>query len=64
MLSNPRSGANILSIIFFGWTIPIFRKGYSKVLDVDDIYEPLKSDQSNNLGDQLERFVLFNFLKL
>lgn len=36
------------------WTIDLFKKGYSKVLGVEDLYEPLKTDKSNVLGDRLE----------
>lgn len=52
---NPRDGANIFEIIFFTHTIPTFRKGYSKTLDVDDLYSPLEKDRSALLGDRLEK---------
>jgi ATP-binding cassette subfamily C (CFTR/MRP) protein 4 len=52
---NPREKANFLSIITFFWTIPFFKKGYSKVLELEDLYKPLKSDESANLGDRLEK---------
>lgn len=51
---NPREKANVLSKLFFVWTIPIFRKGYTKVLQVEDIYQPLTDDRSEKLGDRLE----------
>lgn len=52
--SNPREKTNFLSILFFTWTIPLFKKGYAKVLQFDDIFQPLKSDKSDVLGDRLE----------
>lgn len=57
LLANPRKNAKLFSILFYGWSIPIFKKGYSKTLDTEDVYEPLEKDRSNNLGDELERFV-------
>ncbi|RZB39027.1 multidrug resistance-associated protein [Asbolus verrucosus] len=51
---NPREKANPLSVIFFTYTIGMFKKGYSKTLDVDDLYSPIKSDRSTVLGDRLE----------
>lgn len=32
----------------------MFKKGYGKALDVDDLYNPLPSDRSECLGDRLE----------
>ncbi|KAK9869558.1 hypothetical protein WA026_003311 [Henosepilachna vigintioctopunctata] len=51
---NPREGASPLSILFFKFTLPMFKKGYSKALDVDDLYNPLSVDRSRYLGDRLE----------
>ncbi|XP_072393683.1 ATP-binding cassette sub-family C member 4-like [Diabrotica undecimpunctata] len=52
---NPRDGANVFSVLFFSYTIEMFRKGYRKVLDVDDLYNPIRSDRSTVLGDRLEK---------
>ncbi|XP_076243243.1 ATP-binding cassette sub-family C member 4 [Calliopsis andreniformis] len=52
---NPRVKANFLSILFWWWTIDLFKTGYRKVLQSDDLYEPLKTDRSNVLGDRLEK---------
>ncbi|KAG5681565.1 hypothetical protein PVAND_010984 [Polypedilum vanderplanki] len=52
---NPREKANFVSIVTFFWTIPLFRKGYKKVLEIEDLYRPLKVDESENLGDRLEQ---------
>ncbi|KOC62297.1 putative multidrug resistance-associated protein lethal(2)03659 [Habropoda laboriosa] len=37
------------------WTIDLFKTGYRKVLQTDDLYNPLKIDRSNILGDRLEK---------
>lgn len=52
---NPRKTANLISKIFFGWTIPIFKQTFGKTLHGSDVYEPLQEDLSNVLGDRLER---------
>ncbi|KAI2474047.1 ATP-binding cassette sub-family C member 4 [Diabrotica virgifera virgifera] len=52
---NPRETANIISALFFGYTYDVFKKGLSKTLEVDDLYNPLKSDRSKVLGDNLQR---------
>lgn len=49
----PRQRANFLSYIVFGWTIPIFFKGYKKELNTDDLYRPLKEHKSDGLGNRL-----------
>lgn len=54
---NPRDSANILSIIFFCWTLPLFRKGYRKVLGMEDVFEPRHVDSSELLGQRLERYM-------
>lgn len=53
-LPNPRDNTNILSKLFFTWTIPIFREGYRKELQMEDMYRPLEVDLSDSLGDRLE----------
>lgn len=52
--ANPGEKTNILSCLLFTWTIPLFKKGYAKVLQLDDIFQPLKCDKSDVLGDRLE----------
>ncbi|CAG9863640.1 unnamed protein product [Phyllotreta striolata] len=52
---NPRETANIISQVFFGFTLPTFRKGLKKELDVDDVYNPLESDKSDYLCQRLEK---------
>lgn len=53
---NPRQTANLISILFFGWSIPIFKRTYNKTLDSNDACEPLVQDRSIALGDRLERY--------
>lgn len=52
---NPRENSNILSIMFYWWTISMFRTGYAKVLDIEDVFQPLKVDRSECLGERLEK---------
>uniref|UniRef100_A0AAG5DBA7 Multidrug resistance-associated protein lethal(2)03659 n=1 Tax=Anopheles atroparvus TaxID=41427 RepID=A0AAG5DBA7_ANOAO len=49
----PRQKANFLSYIIFGWTLPIFFKGYKKELNTGDLYQPLKEHKSDGLGHRL-----------
>lgn len=39
------------------WTIRMFKTGYRKVLGTEDLFVPLKKDQSNYLGNKLETWV-------
>ncbi|XP_058061172.1 ATP-binding cassette sub-family C member 4-like [Anopheles bellator] len=52
---NPRQNANFVSVLTFWWTIDLFRKGYSKVLELQDLFRPLDVDRSDVLGDRLEK---------
>lgn len=54
-LPNPSDSAGILSKIFYIWTIPLFRKGYAKILELSDVYQPLRVDRSETLGQRLEQ---------
>lgn len=51
---NPREKSNIFSILTFTWTIPLFKKGYSTILQLNDIFQPLKCDRSELLSERLE----------
>lgn len=51
---NPREKAGLLSILLFAWTVPIFRRGYAKVLELKDMFRPLNVDRSDQLGNRLE----------
>ncbi|EZA62696.1 putative multidrug resistance-associated protein, partial [Ooceraea biroi] len=37
------------------WTLSLFKTGYKKVLEVEDLFDPLKVDRSTLLGDRLEK---------
>ncbi|XP_066155396.1 probable multidrug resistance-associated protein lethal(2)03659 [Euwallacea fornicatus] len=52
--ANPVQGANPLSELMFLYMLPIFKKGFKKKLTEDDLFSPLKSHNSCNLGDRLE----------
>uniref|UniRef100_A0A182K842 Uncharacterized protein n=1 Tax=Anopheles christyi TaxID=43041 RepID=A0A182K842_9DIPT len=52
---NPRQNASLPSVLTFWWTIDLFRKGYSKVLELQDLFRPLDVDRSDVLGDRLEK---------
>ncbi|KAL0104958.1 hypothetical protein PUN28_016534 [Cardiocondyla obscurior] len=52
---NPREKANIVSVLFWWWTISLFKTGYKKTLQPDDLFDPLKVDRANLLGDRLDR---------
>ncbi|XP_050504939.1 ATP-binding cassette sub-family C member 4-like [Diabrotica virgifera virgifera] len=45
----------ILFVCIFRYTYDLFKKGLSKTLEVDDLYNPLKIDRSQVLGDNLQR---------
>lgn len=55
LCKNPRQGANLLSVLTFWWTYDLFQKGSTKTLDLSDLYEPLKDDYADKLGDRLEK---------
>lgn len=52
---NPRKGANPISQLFFLWIVPLFWKGTRKGLNTDDLTACLQKDESETLGDCLER---------
>ncbi|XP_031639334.1 probable multidrug resistance-associated protein lethal(2)03659, partial [Contarinia nasturtii] len=55
LLKNPRKSASWMSVLFFGWTIPLFKQSYQRdALHPNDVFEPLEEDQSDRLGDRLE----------
>lgn len=51
---NPRENAGLISIVLFSWTLSLFKKGYTKILQLEDIFKPLSSDRSELLGNRLE----------
>jgi len=52
---NPREDASFLSIVFFWWMNPLLGEGYKKDLEMEDLYEARKEDESEYLGDKLEK---------
>ncbi|KAG5889083.1 hypothetical protein JTB14_004927 [Gonioctena quinquepunctata] len=52
---NPFDRANAASELFFCWLIPYFKKGYSRELTEDDMYQHRKKHDSGKLGDRMER---------
>ncbi|XP_061652405.1 multidrug resistance-associated protein 4 isoform X1 [Phyllopteryx taeniolatus] len=54
--TNPAGSANLLSKIIFWWLNPLFRAGYKRTLEEDDIYPVLEEDSSELLGQQLQRY--------
>ncbi|XP_070832533.1 ATP-binding cassette sub-family C member 4-like [Chaetodon trifascialis] len=51
---NPSASANLLSKIFFCWLNPLFRIGYKRKLEEDDMYKVLPEDASDKLGEELQ----------
>ncbi|XP_029164697.1 probable multidrug resistance-associated protein lethal(2)03659 [Nylanderia fulva] len=51
---NPREKANIVSVLLWWWTISLFKTGYRKDLEIEDLFDPLKVDESGLLGNRLE----------
>lgn len=54
--ANPRENANPISLLFFGWTISLFKQTYGEILDASNVCKPLTEDQSRILGDRLNRY--------
>jgi ATP-binding cassette subfamily C (CFTR/MRP) protein 4 len=51
---HPQEKSNFLSDLFYCWTIPIFKTGLKKELSEEDLYQTLKTHESNPLANQLE----------
>ncbi|XP_035533961.1 multidrug resistance-associated protein 4-like [Morone saxatilis] len=54
--TNPAATAGLLSKIFFWWLNPLFRTGYKRRLEEDDMYEVLPEDGSETLGQELHSY--------
>ncbi|XP_070538062.1 ATP-binding cassette sub-family C member 4-like isoform X3 [Ptychodera flava] len=52
---NPIQTANIISKLFYWWLNPLFKHGYSRALEVKDMYKTLPEDSAEKLSDDLER---------
>lgn len=55
--TNPRENANPLSQILFLWIVPLLFRGARNGLNPDDLSKCLPADNSENLGDKLERYI-------
>ncbi|XP_036065584.1 multidrug resistance-associated protein 4 [Oryzias melastigma] len=53
---NPSASANLLSKIFFCWLSPLFRTGYRRKLEEEDMFKVLPEDASSRLGEELQRY--------
>uniref|UniRef100_A0A1A7XAW0 Multidrug resistance-associated protein 4 n=2 Tax=Nothobranchiidae TaxID=405002 RepID=A0A1A7XAW0_9TELE len=54
--TNPAATANLLSRVFFWWLNPLFRTGYKRRLEEDDMFEVLTEDKSEYVGQDLQRY--------
>ncbi|XP_045158220.2 ATP-binding cassette sub-family C member 4-like [Mercenaria mercenaria] len=52
---TPRLRANVFSKLTYWWMNPIFKKGYTRRLEEDDMYNVTRDEDSKYLGDELER---------
>ncbi|KAK7030741.1 P-loop containing nucleoside triphosphate hydrolase protein [Favolaschia claudopus] len=57
---NPILTANIFSQWTFGWMTGLMAKGASKFITEDDLPSLLPSDESENLGNRLDRYLVKN----
>ncbi|KAJ4938179.1 hypothetical protein JOQ06_002804 [Pogonophryne albipinna] len=55
MQKSPVEDANFLSKYFFWWTSPLLRKGFTKKLELTDVYKAPSFDLADNLSERLER---------
>ncbi|KAM3857219.1 ATP-binding cassette sub-family C member 4-like [Diretmus argenteus] len=53
--TNPAATASVFSQVFFCWLNPLFRIGYKRKLEEDDMYRVLPEDGSERLGQELQR---------
>ncbi|XP_071950845.1 ATP-binding cassette subfamily C member 4-like [Antedon mediterranea] len=52
---HPYNKANWISKLFFWWLGPLFKKGYKKPLELNDMYPLLDENKTKYLTDCLER---------
>ena len=54
---NPRDEAGFFSIVFFWWMNPLLALGYSRDLELEDLFEPRKEDGSEvDITDNEENY--------
>ncbi|CAG0890313.1 unnamed protein product [Cyprideis torosa] len=51
----PFEKAGIFSHLFFTWMVPMFWKGYNRELEMKDLWDVPRSDESETLGHRLQR---------
>nr|XP_020449184.1 cystic fibrosis transmembrane conductance regulator isoform X2 [Monopterus albus] len=55
MQKSPVEDANCFSKFFFWWTTPLLRKGFTKNLELTDVYKAPSFDLADTLSERLER---------
>ncbi|KAL3283196.1 hypothetical protein HHI36_006346 [Cryptolaemus montrouzieri] len=55
---SPETTANTISKLFLWWLLPFFKYGYYNDLEVKDIFNTTKSNESKYISDALERYWL------
>uniref|UniRef100_A0A4W2CUZ4 ATP binding cassette subfamily C member 4 n=1 Tax=Bos indicus x Bos taurus TaxID=30522 RepID=A0A4W2CUZ4_BOBOX len=53
---NPLQDANLCSRLVFWWINPLFKIGYKRRLEEDDMYSVLPGDRSQHLGEELQGY--------
>ncbi|XP_027412883.1 multidrug resistance-associated protein 4-like [Bos indicus x Bos taurus] len=53
---SPLQDANFCSRLFFCWLNPLFKIGYKRRLEEDDMYSVLPEDRSQHLGEELQGY--------
>ncbi len=47
----------LFRILFYSWISPLLSLGYKKVLEEDDLYEPILYEKARYLTDKLEKYI-------
>uniref|UniRef100_A0A8C4I6V2 Cystic fibrosis transmembrane conductance regulator n=1 Tax=Dicentrarchus labrax TaxID=13489 RepID=A0A8C4I6V2_DICLA len=55
MQKSPVEDANFFSKYFFWWASPLLKKGFTKKLELSDVYKAPSFDLADNLSERLER---------
>ncbi|XP_060989038.1 ATP-binding cassette sub-family C member 4-like isoform X3 [Dama dama] len=53
---NPMQNANFCSRLFVWWLNPLFKMGYKRKLEPNDMYSVLPEDRSQHLGEELQGY--------
>uniref|UniRef100_A0A3B5L659 Uncharacterized protein n=1 Tax=Xiphophorus couchianus TaxID=32473 RepID=A0A3B5L659_9TELE len=62
MEKSPVEDANFFSRFVFWWISPLLRKGFTKKLELTDVYKAPSFDLADTLSERLERSVHCNIL--